>query len=203
MSKLLETEVKIHAPDLRAVTDALARIGAVRVKERVYERNVRYEDADETLTPAGIVVRLRQDTRVRLTVKAPPDAGTDLAGNVRTRFEAEVTVDDFDTMDVILQRLGYHPYVVYEKYRTTYTYGDVEIVLDEMPFGNFIEVEGPPDAIERALNALGLHDAPRILSSYMVLFDQLKAALGLHMHDLTFANFEGIDVPPRVFHGLA
>ena len=114
-----------------------------------------------------------------------------------------MTVDDFDTMDVILQRLGYHPYVVYEQYRTTYTYGDVEIVLDEMPFGNFIEVEGPPDAIERALNALGLHDAPRILSSYMVLFDQLKAALGLHMHDLTFANFEGIDVPPRVFHGLA
>ncbi len=202
MSKLLETEVKIYTPDLRAITDALARIGAVRVKERVYERNVRYDDAGETLTPAGIVVRLRQDTHARLTVKAPPDAGADLADNVRTRFEAEVTVDDFDTMDVILQRLGYHPHVVYEKYRTTYAYGEAEIVLDEMPFGNFIEVEGPPDAIERTLAALGLAHAPRILSSYMVLFDRIKAALGLHMHDLTFANFEGVDIPPGAFDGL-
>ncbi|WP_119068002.1 class IV adenylate cyclase [Aggregatilinea lenta] len=202
MSKLVETEIKIYMPDLDAITARLAQIGAAEVKPRVYEHNIRYEDAANSLSPSGMVLRMRQDTRARLTFKAPPAEDADLPANVRTRFEAEVTVDNFETMDLILRRLGYHPNVVYEKYRTTYDYGEVEIVLDEMPFGNFIEVEGPAEGIESALAALGLADAPRILGSYMDLFARVKLALGLAAHDLTFANFDGIDVPPELFYGV-
>jgi hypothetical protein len=32
-----------------------------------------------------------------------------------------------------------------------------------------------------------------------MLFAQVKTALNLFCHDLTFANFEGITVPPGVF----
>jgi adenylate cyclase class 2 len=201
MSKLVETEIKIYSPDLDEIRSRLAQIGAVEAKPRVYEHNIRYEDAANSLTANGLVLRMRQDTRARLTFKAPPAEDADLPANVRTRFEAEVTVDSFETMDLILRRLGYHPNVVYEKYRTTYEYADVEIVLDEMPFGPFIEVEGPAEGIESALAALGLADAPRILGSYMDLFARVKAALSLDAHDLTFANFEGIDVPPELFYG--
>ncbi|HML24149.1 MAG TPA: class IV adenylate cyclase [Aggregatilinea sp.] len=201
MSKLVETEIKIYTPDLDEIRSRLAQIGADETKPRVYEHNIRYEDATDSLTPNGLVLRMRQDTRARLTFKAPPAEDADLPANVRTRFEAEVTVDSFETMDLILRRLGYHPNVVYEKYRTTYDYADVEIVLDEMPFGPFIEVEGPAAGIESALAALGLADAPRILGSYMDLFARVKAALSLDAQDLTFANFEGIDVPPELFYG--
>lgn len=201
MSSLSETEVKIAVPDLDAIRARLEAAGAALSGARVYERNVRYEDAAETLTPRDIVLRLRQDRAVRLTYKAPPDAAVALAPNVRTRFEAEVTVSDFEVMDTILRRLGFHPHVVYEKYRTTYRLDEAEIVLDEMPFGNFIEVEGQAPAIERTLSALGLGAAPRILVSYMVLFERVKAALGLEAHDLTFANFAGVAVPPEVFGG--
>ena len=169
MNKLVETEVKIHVPDLDAVAARLAAAGAELIAPRVFERNVRYENGDETFTPQGIVLRLRQDARVRLTYKEP---GV-VKGGALERFEAEVTVDDFDTMDLILRRLGFHPYIVYEKYRTTYRLGEAEIVLDEMPYGNFVEVEGPAGAIE--------------------------AALGLFCHDLTFANFDGITVPAEIF----
>jgi adenylate cyclase class 2 len=199
VSKWVETEVKVYVPDPEAIRARLEQAGATRVKERVYEHNVRYENAAETLTGREIVLRLRQDERARLTFKAPPATDVDLPENVLTRFEAEVTVDDFDTMDVILQRLGFHPHVVYEKYRTTYTLGEAEIVLDEMPYGPFIEVEGTAAAIESALAALGLAGAPRLLASYMELFERVKTALDLDMYDLTFANFEGVDVPPEVF----
>lgn len=202
MSKLVETEIKIYAPDLDAIRVRLARIGAVEVKPRVYEHNIRYEDANNSLSPNGIVLRMRQDSRARLTFKAPPAEGADLPANVRTRFEAEVTVDSFETMDLILRRLGYHPNVVYEKYRTTYEYGEVEIVLDEMPFGSFIEVEGQADGIEAALLALDLAAAPRILGSYMDLFARVRQALALDVPDLTFANFEGVEVPPELFDGV-
>lgn len=201
MSSLIETEVKIAVTDLDAIRQRLEAAGAALRAPRVFERNVRYEDAAGTLTPNDIVLRLRQDATARLTYKAPPDADTALAENVRTRFEAEVTVSDFDTMDIILRRLGFVPYVVYEKYRTTYRLGAAEVVLDEMPFGPFIEVEGTASAIDQALAALGLADAPRILDSYLVLFERVKAALALDAHDLTFDNFAGVDVPPEVFVG--
>ena len=201
MSSLIETEVKIAVADLDAIRQRLEAAGAALRAPRVFERNVRYEDAAGTLTPNDIVLRLRQDATARLTYKAPPDADTALAENVRTRFEAEVTVSDFDTMDIILRRLGFVPYVVYEKYRTTYRLGAAEVVLDEMPFGPFIEVEGTASAIDQALDALGLADVPRILDSYLVLFERVKAALALDAHDLTFDNFAGVDVPPEVFVG--
>jgi adenylate cyclase, class 2 len=196
MSNLVETEVKIAVDSLEDIAGQLEAAGATLVRARVYENNVRYENADETLTPNGIVLRLRQDDTARLTYKAPPSADSDLPDDVLTRFEAEVTVDDFDVMDLILQRLGFHPSVVYEKYRTTYQLGEAEIVLDEMPFGSFIEVEGTEPAIKATLATLGLSGAPRILASYMELFDRVKAAHDLDFHDLTFANFEDIDVSP-------
>jgi adenylate cyclase class 2 len=196
MNKYVENEVKIHVPDLDAIAAWLVAAGAVLVAPRVFERNVRYENGAQTFSPQGIVLRLRQDARVRLTYKEP---GVVKDGALE-RFEAEVTVDNFDTMDLILRRLGFQPFVVYEKYRTTYRLGGAEIVLDEMPYGHFIEIEAESSVIDATLNTLGLRDSPRILMSYLALFARVKAALGLSCHDLTFANFDGITVPPEIFH---
>ena len=69
-----------------------------------------------------------------------------------------------------------------------------------MPFGHFVEIEGPAPVIEATLVTLGLADRPRIAASYLGLFMQVKAALQLRFNDLTFANFEGLQVPPDVFH---
>jgi adenylate cyclase class 2 len=196
MSKYVENEIKVHVPDLDAVAAQLVAAGAVLAAPRVFERNVRYENGDQTFSSQGIVLRLRQDARVRLTYKEP---GAVKDGALE-RFEAEVTVDDFDTMDLILRRLGFQPFIVYEKYRTTYRLGGAEIVLDEMPYGHFIEIEAESSVIDATLNTLGLQDSPRILMSYLMLFARVKAALGLSCHDLTFANFDGITVPPEIFH---
>jgi adenylate cyclase class 2 len=199
MSKYVENEIKVHVPDLDAVAARLVAAGAVLAAPRVFERNVRYENGDQTFSPQGIVLRLRQDARVRLTYK---ESGTVKDGALE-RFEAEVTVDDFDTMDVILRRLGFQPFIVYEKYRATYRLGTAEIVLDEMPYGHFIEIEAESSVIDATLSTLGLQDSPRILVSYLTLFARVKTALGLFCHDLTFANFDGITVPPEVFYAEA
>jgi adenylate cyclase class 2 len=192
-----ETEVKLYVPYLEAVQARLETIGAELTAPRVYERNVRYDNAERTMTPAGIVLRLRQDTRARLTYKAD---GTEQNGIV-SRFEAEVEVSDFDTMETILGRLGYTPYMIYEKYRTTYELDGAEIVLDEMPYGNFVEIEGDEGTIEKVINRLGLHKATRYDGSYAVLFERVRQALGLTFTDLTFANFKGVDVPESAFSG--
>ncbi len=193
----VETEAKIKVSDLAGIERKLKAAGAALKSERVYERNVRYEDSGETLTPAARVLRLRQDTRVRLTYKEPHDSADQ---GEWTRTELEVTVSDFETMDLILKKIGFHPAWIYEKYRTTYEFKGCEVVLDDMPFGLFIEVEGEPAAIEHALSALGLAKAPRIAASYSDLFFRVRQRLGLPFRDLTFQNFKGVKVPDEMFN---
>lgn len=196
--QLTETEIKFYTPDFSEIKNKLDTLGATYTKPRVYERNVRYENADKTLTEQGIVVRLRQDHAIKLTYKEPPSTLPDNP-NISHRFEAEVEVNDYNTMDVILNKLGYTPHIIYEKYRTTYQLNDVEIVLDEMPYGNFIEIEGAEPAIETTIIQFGIENETRILQNYLQLFDAVKSNLQLDFHDLTFANFEGIDVPLSAF----
>ena len=191
----LEIEVKLHVPDLRAVAERIQAAGGQLLQPRTFERNVRYDTPTHTLSARRIVLRLRQDERVRLTYK---DAAT-LQDGALSRVELEVTLDDFATMDAILQKLGFFPSVRYEKYRSTYRLGAVEIMLDEMPFGHFVEIEGSLDAIQSAQRTLFLTERPRLPLSYLGLFEHVKAALGLDMRDLTFANFADVHVPPELF----
>mgnify|MGYP005838735147 CR=1 FL=1 len=188
----LEVEAKLWVQDLAALEARLAEAGATRRQGRVFERNIRYEDAAGALTPNGIVLRLRRDEQARLTYKGPASQGSP---GLQTRFEAEVTVSDFETMDLILRKLGFWPFMRYEKYRTTYALDGVEVMLDEMPYGHFVEIEGSPDRIEAVIEQLGLATAPRFQESYAVLFDHVRTNLGLGFTDLTFENFQGIAVP--------
>ena len=199
MTANMEIEIKLYCPDLGAVARRLVQAGAQVTTPRLYERNVRYENPDETLTANGIVVRLRQDYRARLTYKGPGS----VAEGIMRRYEAEVEVSDFDTMHAILGSLGYHPYLTYEKYRTTYELDGAEIVLDEMPYGNFVEIEGETSAIESLIQKLDLADAPRYGHSYTGLFENVRRNLNLTFQDLTFDNFDGIDVPESAFEAVS
>jgi len=193
-----ETEVKLYTPDHTPLLQQMHALGARLVYPRVLERNLRYEDANNTLTPRGIVLRLRQDSRTRLTYK---DGGS-VHDGVLTRSELEVEVSDFHLMHLILERLGFHTALIYEKYRTTYEYYGAEIVVDELPFGNFVEIEGHPQTIESIIKTLGLSGARRVTASYTALFEQLKQALGLNFRDLTFENFAGVHLPSELFDTL-
>lgn len=190
-----EVEVKLRTPDLAVVKHALEAAGASPTKPRVFERNLRYNSADGSLMAAGVVLRLRQDEAAKLTYKS--DANVERG--IVSRFEAEVKVSDFDTMDIILRRLGFEVALIYEKYRTTYELDGAEIVLDELPYGNFTEIEGDAATIERVVEALGLGVCRRMTGSYVDIFADVKARLGLEARDCTFAAFSGVDVGESLF----
>jgi adenylate cyclase class 2 len=197
VTNFIETEIKLYVPDLVATEAHVRAAGATLVAPRVFERNYRYDDEQGTIRANHQVVRLRQDSRARFTYKE--DVPIVEGAGVMSRFEAEVEVSDFDAMHEILSRLGYHPYMSYEKYRTTYELDSCEIVLDELPFGNFVEIEGTAEAIAGVRTRIGLDDAPAITASYVTISETLGQWMGLNFSDLTFRNFQDVEIPADAF----
>ena len=166
-------------------------LGAQLIQPRTHEINLRFDTPSGDLARGYRVLRLRQDREARLTYKGPGE----LVDGVRSRQELEFTVGDFAIARKVLEALGYEVSVMYEKYRATYALGGVLVTLDEMPYGNFAEVEGPDGAsIRKTAGVLGLDWERRILDSYIMLFDRLRERLGLAFHDLSFENFKGVTV---------
>lgn len=195
----VEIECKIYIAELEPLRIRLNETQATLIKPRVFEKNYRYENPAKTLSPNGIVLRLRQDQDIRITYKARLDSDTE---GIVKRLELETSVGDFDTMDAILNYLGFSVYMIYEKYRTTYHFTDIpnaEIVVDEMPYGHFIEVEGDPAAIERVIDRLGLGGEKRIVESYTDLFDRIRDDNELSFANLTFENFTNIVIDSAIF----
>jgi adenylate cyclase class 2 len=188
-----ELEVKFNLSGRQKVEKRLAGKAAVRAP-RVHEVNLRLDTPDHALLYTGRLLRLRQDTRSHLTYKGP---GSE-QGGARLRQELEFTVSDFDTTLHLFEALGYTIMLMYEKYRTTYELGEVEVVVDETPIGDFLEIEGPDGkSIRQAANELGLDWEKRILDSYTMLFEHARASLGFKFRDMSFENFETLKVTPE------
>jgi adenylate cyclase class 2 len=188
-----ELEVKFYLTDLEAFRKRVEAQGGRLVQPRLHEVNLRFDTPDGELSRTFQVLRLRQDTAARLTYKGPGET----TGGVRARREIEFTVGDFEAARSFLEALGYHVRLMYEKYRTTYELEGVLVTQDEMPYGNFTELEGPdPESIQSLARKLGMYWEARILESYTFLFERLRESLGFSFRDLSFENFSGKEVTP-------
>jgi len=190
-----ELEVKFYVKNLLPFEQKLKQLNATLIQPRTHEINLRFDTPDQSLSRSYQVLRLRQDQEARLTYKGP---GEVLEG-VRIRREIEFSVSDFRSAQSFLEALGYQVIFMYEKYRSVYGFNDMLVMLDEMPVGYFLELEGAnPEIILSTSQILGLRWETRILDSYTVLFDRVRQSCGLNIRDLSFDNFQGIEIKPEM-----
>jgi len=199
-----EIEVKFCVQDLGKVEARLQELGARLLCPRLHELNLRYDRPDGSLRRAHQVLRLRRSGEVKLTYKGP----SSIVDGAMSRQEIEFTVGDFEAVKAFLEALDYQIVVIYEKYRTVYeletpgVFKDAGclIMLDELPYGSFVEIEGPDAAsIRAAADRLGLRREAAIAESYLALFERLRGKLGFTFRDLTFENFAGLNMPTVQF----
>ncbi len=149
-----EAEVKFYIKDLKSLEARLRSLGAQLTQPRTFEQNLRFDTPDKELAKGSKVLRLRRDLQARLTFKGPSE---DVDG-VRVRKEIEFVLADFQAARQLLLELGYLVSMQYDKYRAVYDLLGVQISLDELPYGNFLEVEGPdPATIHTISTMLGLN----------------------------------------------
>ena len=191
----LEIEVKFFLEDIETIRERLIQSGDDS-NGRNFERNICFDNEDDGLFLSDSLLRLRKDDRATLTYKATPDAGDP---EFKVLKELEVEVSDFETMLNILCALGFHQSQSYEKYRETFTIGDAKLCLDQMPFGNFLEIEGGKDEIRNLAQQIGMQWSRRIIGNYRFLFDIIKQRLLLSFSDITFDNFSTVKLDIETF----
>ncbi len=194
---MLETESKFLVGNIRNVEKHMQELGATLIEPRTFESNIRYDQPDKTLSNNSRLLRLRTDKKTTLTYKGTSENDH----GILKRLEIEVSVDDPIQVDLILRALGYEQIFVYEKYRTTYGYLNTRIMLDELPMGDFIEIEAKDtfgaEAIHRVADQLKLQWGSSIPMSYHALFERLRRSAGFGFADLTFNNFKQLAIHPE------
>ena len=191
-----EIEVKFYVRDLDRIITRLHELEARLIQRRVLETNLRFDLPDGSLRSAGRVLRLRRDTEARFTYKGP---STNEQG-VLSRTEIEFTVGDFEKAKEFMEALGYQKLLYYDKYRTTYALPQTSevwahIMLDELPYGNFVEIEGKSTEMIRAIaDQLNLNWDTAIGTSYTALFERARKTLRFVFRDLSFENFADTEV---------
>ncbi len=187
-----ETEVKFFVNDLQRIELRLRGLKAQLIHPRVHEINLRFDDQNGNLRRTSKVLRLRRDAETKLTFKGPSE---EREGGVMSRQEIEFNVGDFEGAKQFLEALGFRAMVFYEKYRTTYEMNGVHIMLDELPYGEFVEIEGEDiDALMQITRSLGLNWNAMVKAGYHALFDRVSDKFKLDSSQLSFKALEAIHV---------
>lgn len=162
----IEKKYRLSKKQRDEVLQRLPEIGATRQGEE-FEVNTLYAGND--LEPGRAVLRLRRvGKRGILTYKERAPSRSD----VKHQREDETAVADPEAMELILDALGFTPAVIYEKRRETWTLNEAgkretgkrekrtagasEIVIDELPFGLFMEIEGSEENIRDVESKLAI-----------------------------------------------
>jgi adenylate cyclase class 2 len=183
----LETEVKLICDNLDRIRDA--GFDLVLLTERHFEDNWLLDLPDLSLRNQGAALRVRSvNGKGLITYKGVvyPSNGSPL----KVREEIETEVDEPERVIELFEKLGYKRSFRYQKYRTVYGLTvdgqQLEVVFDETPMGNFVEIEGEASRVVRVLDAAGFAATESIRESYPELQAARCEARGVELEDLVF-----------------
>lgn len=179
-----ETEIKLRCGPAAEARAMLLGAGFREIRPRTFERNEIFDTPALTLRQERKLLRLREygEDRV-LTYKGPPEEGP-----YKVREEIETRVEDAPAAREIFGQLGYEVVFRYEKYRAEFEKEGGLALIDETPIGNFIELEGEPEWIDRCAAELGCVPTSYITQSYGSLYFDWCRRQGLKPGHMEFLS---------------
>jgi len=182
----VETEIKFSVEDLTELVRRLEDAGFHLETPRTFESNVLYDTPDRKLRARTEIVRIRfYGGKWTLTHKRLPDEGPG-EDRHKHRVETETIISDGQALAEVFRSIGLVPAFRYEKWRSEWTDGEGHCVVDETPIGNFAELEGEAEWIDRVAPELGVQASSYMTLSYGRLFEQWRAEHNSPAENLTF-----------------
>jgi adenylate cyclase class 2 len=174
-NKNLEIEIKIRINNIETLREKIRTQDFCLVEHKTLEHNIVFDTKEQCLKKNKCLLRLRTKNKQNiLTYKRPPVKALK-SKNYKIREETEVEVSDFEKTKAIIQALGFDVFFIYEKYREVFKYksGNVKIMIDQTPIGDFIEIEGSAEEIDHIASALGFTRKDYITANYYTLFREI------------------------------
>ncbi|MHB8443365.1 MAG: class IV adenylate cyclase [Patescibacteria group bacterium] len=146
----IELKFEINKDKIDFFNKKLQSIGFA-LSKRVYELSVMYDNPSQIMQITDGRIRLRRSgEKTILTYKKPLSRK-----GIKKEIEYEVEISDFDTMEKILKMMEFTKTTSYERYRTYFHKNHIEVMIDEFPYGVFIEIEGDEKHIVKLSRDLG------------------------------------------------
>lgn len=158
---MIEIEVKILEINRDSIEQKLIALGAHKTFDGEIHA-IYYDLPGDSLRNSGKTLRLRKEGKKNvLTLKLHISSES-----AKEQEEYESEVGDFEGMKIVLEGLGYIPWLEMKKHRLSYAYSDAHVDLDEYHdqysfIPPFMEIEGKDlNAIYLCAEALGFsrHD---------------------------------------------
>lgn len=186
-----EIEVKLRLDNV----DALTKAGFVLELEmpRHFEDNWLLDTEEKRLGEKLAVLRVRQTGENGLLTYKEKAASDAPVSQFKQRLEIETPLGEPANTLGIFERLGFLPWFRYQKYRTVYratlpSGAQLDVMADETPIGNFIELEGEEESIAEGVKLLGISPEDFVLESYLALQAAACAQQGKPFGDMTFSG---------------
>lgn len=181
----MEYEVRFYYPssEVNNLLDKLSELKELEKKPRTYEKTIQYNHSDPRYDFYSKEIdgrfRLRlskniEESKCKLSWKRRLPNTTENLVNKEEEKEVRISYEDVDNFIFIIENVMHFKVVdSYERYRTIFTNEDVEISIDEYPFGIALEIENksstknPEEVVMNYVSKLKLN----IKDSYRLSWD--------------------------------
>ena len=182
----IETEIKFRVEGVDELAAKLWQGGFREQTPRTFESNVLFDTPDRRMRARTEILRIRSyGGKWVVTHKRLPDTGPGEDAH-KHRIETETEVADGGVLAEVFESIGLVKAFRYEKWRSEWSDGEGHCVIDETPIGNYAELEGAPEWIDRTAARLGVDRSAYVTLSYGRLFEQWCAEHKCPANDLTF-----------------
>jgi len=163
----IEKKYRLTLKDRRAIEKHLRALGS-KPKQLEHEENTIYRGGNLGFGLRALRLRRVNGQAIltfkeRIPTKSP----------IKHQKENETRVKDADATDAILRGIGFVPGLVYEKRRTRWDIGKAKVVIDELPYGLFMEIEASEKEIKRVEKLIAAEELPAVTATYPAMTAKL------------------------------
>lgn len=178
-----EIEVKFKIENIDDIIEKIKKVGGWGGDE-IFQKTIRLDTPNDDLEKKGIFLRVRKEVADTMTVKIKNKHND----NFFEREEYEIKIEDADKAALMLKAVGFLKERILEKYRREFSFekSDTHVVVDRLPFGNYIEIEGSTTEIEKMIESLSLDSKKRIINTYWDLWRDFSEKNGRDKENITF-----------------
>lgn len=175
-----EIEIKFKVRSSDSIRRILKNQGAKFIG-KAFEKTLRFDTLNDDLARNKKFLRIKTGFKNVITFKKKITSK-----KFKEREEIEFEIADPKKMRVILENLGFTKVRIMEKFREKWHLNDTEVVIDKLPLGNFIEIEGKEKSIRKVVDILELDFKNRIIGTYWDLWKEYAKRKGIKDENITF-----------------